>query len=162
VPVDGSGVLQPVISTDGALVTIGAKADAKNSATDTTAITMMQVLKQISYQLQQEQPTIINKFKSVEGTTSAGGTVDVDIDTSSFTKCYEIEIINKTGNDAIQYTVGTTSSPPSTPDGTNCGFLPAGGVPSAITLPNNTVAASIRVKLKCSSAITYAVNAKGA
>ncbi len=34
---------------DGADVTQGAKADAKNTATDSTAITIMQVLKQISY-----------------------------------------------------------------------------------------------------------------
>jgi hypothetical protein len=37
---------------DGALATLGAKADAKDSHTDTTAITAMQVLKQISYMLQ--------------------------------------------------------------------------------------------------------------
>lgn len=34
---------------DGALVTLGAKADAKSTATDTTAITIMQVLKEISF-----------------------------------------------------------------------------------------------------------------
>jgi hypothetical protein len=34
---------------DGADVTLGAKADAKNTATDNTAITIMQVLKEISY-----------------------------------------------------------------------------------------------------------------
>jgi hypothetical protein len=34
---------------DGAIVTLGAKADAKSDATDTTAITVMQVLKQLSY-----------------------------------------------------------------------------------------------------------------
>ena len=37
---------------DGSIVTIGAKADAKSTATDTTAITMMQVLKQISASVQ--------------------------------------------------------------------------------------------------------------
>lgn len=37
---------------DGASVTIGSKADAKSSATDTTAITIMQVLKQISASVQ--------------------------------------------------------------------------------------------------------------
>ena len=37
---------------DGAMVTIGAKADAKSPATDTTAITIMQVLKQISASVQ--------------------------------------------------------------------------------------------------------------
>jgi len=34
---------------DGSIVTIGAKTDAKSTATDTTAVTAMQVLKQISY-----------------------------------------------------------------------------------------------------------------
>ena len=37
---------------DGSLVTLGAKADAKNTATDTTAITAMQVFKEISYMAQ--------------------------------------------------------------------------------------------------------------
>lgn len=37
---------------DGADVTIGAKADAKSTATDTTAVTLMQVMKECSYQLQ--------------------------------------------------------------------------------------------------------------
>lgn len=37
---------------DGGLVTLGAKADAKSTATDTTAITAMQVLKEISFMLQ--------------------------------------------------------------------------------------------------------------
>lgn len=37
---------------DGADVTLGAKADAKSTATDTTAITIMQVLKQISASVQ--------------------------------------------------------------------------------------------------------------
>lgn len=38
---------------DGSLVTLGAKADAKNAATDTTAITLMSVEKQISEYLKQ-------------------------------------------------------------------------------------------------------------
>lgn len=37
---------------DGGLVTLGAKADAKSTATDTTAITAMQVLKEISFMAQ--------------------------------------------------------------------------------------------------------------
>lgn len=41
----------PIQSIDGALVTLGAKADAKSSAYDATAITAMQVLKQLSYLL---------------------------------------------------------------------------------------------------------------
>lgn len=37
---------------DGAMVTLGTKADAKSTATDTTAVTIMQVLKQISASVQ--------------------------------------------------------------------------------------------------------------
>lgn len=37
---------------DGSIVTLGAKADAKSTATDTTAVTMMQVMKQISASVQ--------------------------------------------------------------------------------------------------------------
>lgn len=58
--VDGSGVTQPVSGTfwqatqpvsiaDGSDTTLGAKADAKSTATDTTAISVMQVLKEISF-----------------------------------------------------------------------------------------------------------------
>lgn len=75
---------------DGAVVTLGAKADAKSAATDTTAITAMQVLKQISasvqappsqavtnagtfaVQLAGNQP--INLSQVAGNTTVAGGT----------------------------------------------------------------------------------------
>lgn len=43
-----SGACASGCVADGGVVTLGAKADAKNSATDTTAITAMQVLKEIS------------------------------------------------------------------------------------------------------------------
>lgn len=47
-----SGALASGSIADGASVTLGAKADAKSTATDTTAITVMQVLKQISASVQ--------------------------------------------------------------------------------------------------------------
>lgn len=47
-----SGGLASGSVVDGAMVTLGAKADAKSTATDTTAITAMQVLKQISASVQ--------------------------------------------------------------------------------------------------------------
>ena len=47
-----SGALASGSVADGAMVTLGAKADAKNAATDGTAITAMQVLKQISSSVQ--------------------------------------------------------------------------------------------------------------
>lgn len=50
--VSGGGGGGAVTIADGASVTLGAKADAKSTATDTTAITAMQVLKQISASVQ--------------------------------------------------------------------------------------------------------------
>jgi hypothetical protein len=50
--VDGSAVTQPTSVADGSNVTIGAKADAKSSATDATSISAMSVFKQISFYLQ--------------------------------------------------------------------------------------------------------------
>lgn len=50
--VDGSGTALPVSVADGGHVTLGAKADAKSTATDTTAITAMSVWKQISASVQ--------------------------------------------------------------------------------------------------------------
>src|SRR4051812_3190620 len=49
-PVSGTffQATQPVSAADGAQVTLGAKADAKSTATDGTAVTIMQVLKEIS------------------------------------------------------------------------------------------------------------------
>lgn len=43
---------QPVSEADGANVTLGAKADAKSTATDTTAVSIMSVLKQVSASVQ--------------------------------------------------------------------------------------------------------------
>jgi hypothetical protein len=45
----GSNVIGGMTVADGSDITLGAKADAKSAATDTTAITVMQVLKEISY-----------------------------------------------------------------------------------------------------------------
>jgi len=59
-----SGALASGSVADGAMVTLGAKADAKSTATDTTSITAMQVLKQIS--------------ASVQETATDTGTIDSD------------------------------------------------------------------------------------
>jgi hypothetical protein len=59
---------------DGKDVTLGAKADARSTATDTTAITAMQVLKQISYMLQ--NPATLPIGSNVIGKTSIDQTTD--------------------------------------------------------------------------------------
>jgi len=50
--VDGSAVTQPISVADGSHTTFGAKADAKSTATDTTAVSAMSVWKQISSSVQ--------------------------------------------------------------------------------------------------------------
>lgn len=69
---------------DGAIVTIGAKADAKSTATDTTAVTAMQVLKQISYMEQNPASTAVTNAGTfatqatlAAETTKVIGTVNV-------------------------------------------------------------------------------------
>ena len=61
-----SGALASGSVADGAMVTLGAKADAKSAATDATAITAMQVLKQVS--------------ASVQEIATDTGTIDSDTD----------------------------------------------------------------------------------
>lgn len=61
---------------DGALVTLGAKADARSTATDTTAVTAMQVLKEISFMLQNPAAlasgtNTIGSVKWTDGTSTA-------------------------------------------------------------------------------------------
>ena len=63
---------------DGAVTTLGAKADAKNAATDTTAITVMQVLKEIS-SLEQAPAsravTNVGTFATQSAITAASGSI---------------------------------------------------------------------------------------
>lgn len=68
---------QPVSIVDGSLVTLGAKADAKSTATDTTAITIMQVLKQMSYMLQNPASTPVTGsfYQSTQPVSIADGSL---------------------------------------------------------------------------------------
>jgi hypothetical protein len=63
---------------DGANVTLGAKADAKSTATDTTAVTAMQVLKQISASVQappSQAVTNAGTFATQSAITAASGSI---------------------------------------------------------------------------------------
>ena len=87
-----SGAVASGAVVDGAVVTLGAKADAKSTATDTTSITAMQVLKQIS--------------ASVQETATDTGTIDSDTDAIKTA----VEIIdNAVHVDDAAFTLGTHS-----------------------------------------------------
>lgn len=101
-------------------------------------------------------PPIINKSVSIEGSLSTGNTT-ADLDVSGMT-CVEIEVINKTGASTINFTVGTTSVPPSNPTTTNSDKLPASI--SSKTLPNNWNG-TIRVILTSGGTPDYAIVARG-
>lgn len=85
-----------VQEADGANTTLGAKADAKSTATDTTSITVMQVLKQVSESLQIANPPTLTKSWSSSATTSSGiittfATAQTESDGTAFT-AWELEI----------------------------------------------------------------------
>ena len=72
-----SGALASGSVVDGAMVTLGAKADAKSTATDTTAITAMQVLKQISASVQEvatDTGTIDSDTNDIKTATESSNT----------------------------------------------------------------------------------------
>lgn len=54
---------------DGAIVTLGNKADARSTATDSTPVSVMQVLKEISFALQNPAP--VTETNAANGTTGA-------------------------------------------------------------------------------------------
>jgi hypothetical protein len=69
---------QPVSIADGSSVTLGAKADAKSTATDTTAITIMQVLKEISFMEQNPASRAVTNtgtFATQSAITAASGSI---------------------------------------------------------------------------------------
>jgi hypothetical protein len=96
---------------DGSIVTIGAKADAKSTATDTTAVTMMQVMKQISASVQAppsqavtnagtfavQIPVITGIGHGVKTVTTAG----TDVALAASTACKKVTIQAQTDNTSI-------------------------------------------------------------
>lgn len=72
----------PVTEADGGNVTLGAKGDAKSSATDTTSITMMQVLKQLSAELQLLRTALGSTALDLGVSTGGSRTLRVAVDTT--------------------------------------------------------------------------------
>lgn len=69
---------QPVSIADGSDTTLGAKADAKSTATDTTAVTMMQVFKEISFMEQNPVSRAVTNagtFATQSAITAASGSI---------------------------------------------------------------------------------------
>lgn len=120
--VDGSGVTQPVSAasgavvsgafasgsvSDGAMVTLGSKADAKSTATDTTAVTAMQVLKEISYMEQNPASRAVTNAGTfaVQSTLQAGSNAVGTVGTTSAAVNVGQKAVNTT---AVQLTVTST------------------------------------------------------
>jgi len=73
-----SGALASGSVVDGAIVTLGSKADAKSTATDTTAVTIMQVLKEISAMEQAPASRAVTNagtFATQSAITAASGAI---------------------------------------------------------------------------------------
>lgn len=92
-----SGAFASGSISDGASVTLGAKADAKSTATDTTAITAMQVLKQISASVQAPPSQAVTN----------AGTFAVQVDGSALTSLQLIDDVVYT-DDTSTHATGTS------------------------------------------------------
>lgn len=117
IKVDGSAVTQPVSIADGSSVTLGSKADAKSTATDTTSISMMSVLKQISASVQAPPSQAVTNAGTfaVQATLQAGsaiaGKVGIDQTTPGTTdsvtvksSAYSAAVSQTRPNDTSAYT----------------------------------------------------------
>ena len=89
---------------DGSIATIGTKADAKNSASDTTAITIMSVLKQVSFSIQAAAASLAGTLTVGTHAVTQSGTWNVTVNAAI---AAGTNIIGKFGID--QTTPGTTN-----------------------------------------------------
>lgn len=94
---------------DGADVTLGAKADNKSTATDTTAITIMSVLKQVSYMLQNPASRAVTNAGTfaVQAVCTNAGTFAVQ---AACTLAAETTKVIGTVNIAASQTIATTNA----------------------------------------------------
>lgn len=110
-----------VTTIDGGNVVLGAKADAKSTATDTTSITMMQVLKQVSASVQAMATSLAGTLTVATHAVTQSG---------SWVLSAGSAIIGKFGID--QTTPGTTNGVYVTNNGVAQGAAIAGQTPSTI------------------------------
>jgi hypothetical protein len=82
---------QPVSEADGANVTLGAKADAKSTATDTTAITAMSVWKQISASVQAIATSIAGTLTVATHAVTQSGTWTVQPGNTANTTAWKVD-----------------------------------------------------------------------
>jgi hypothetical protein len=73
-----SGAVASGAVVDGAIVTLGAKTDAKNTATDATSVSIMQVLKEISYMAQNPASVAVTNAGTFAVQASSAGDVAHD------------------------------------------------------------------------------------
>lgn len=169
--VDGSKFLKVDIAAgtvattvaDGAAVTIGAKADAKSTATDTTAITIMQVLKEISAMAQTPPTRAVTNagtfaVQSTPAAAATGGatvssklvannTTSVAIDASAGT-LYGVSVFNNSGTIAYLKLYNAAQG------STTCG---SGTPVQRIMIPANTAGAGAVIPFPLGVAYSTAI-----
>lgn len=89
--VDGSGTPLPVSTADGGQVTIGAKADAKSTATDTTAVSAMSVWKQISASVQAIATSVAGTLTVATHAVTQSGTWTVQPGNTANTTAWKVD-----------------------------------------------------------------------
>lgn len=107
----GGGGGGAVTVADGADVTLGSKADARSTATDTTAITAMSVLKQISFSIQAAAASLVSLLTGIVLAAGSAviGKVGIDQTTPGTTNGVAIVDINSATTLAGNGVTGTGS-----------------------------------------------------
>lgn len=100
-----------VTKADGSDVTLGSRADAKSTATDTTAVTMMQVLKEISAMAQAPALTPISNFPTTVDTNSGNKSASTIRMVIATDQPQLTSPLNQTPQDASGAAFGTRNNP---------------------------------------------------
>jgi hypothetical protein len=130
--VDGSAVTQPNSVADGQNVTLGAKADAKSTATDTTAVTLMSVTKQISASIQAAAASLAGNLTINSPAVTQSGTWTVQPGNTPNTTAWKVD-----GSAVTQPVSGTVTATSAT--AANMKTEPAGNVAAAATDSGNPI-----------------------
>jgi uncharacterized protein YdaL len=130
-------------------VTLGAKADARNTATDTTAITIMQVLKEISYMAQNPASVAVTATLAAASTIRITGAAGITLD-AVLGAAKPANVLQVGGNDgtnayAVPLASGGTSVVTSGPTSTSAGSAAA----VAVTTASGVILAANSARKEC-------------
>jgi hypothetical protein len=144
---------QPGSIADGQSVTFGAKADARSTATDATAITAMQVLKQISFMLQNPATTPVSAASFPLPSGAATSAKQPALGTAGSPSTDVLSMQGVSGGTPVPANVNQV--------GGNATVTPDNGVQGVAALPTASSTGAVSVCNVLSAASTNSTSCKG-